>query len=239
MSSATSVSGRVPLPSYTLHPVPRLLPPVSDLHLSLAVPVVIHWILSGVFSGMVTFGCGQKYRLHTSAEETRNRCSRWECFRGVVINQAIQTLLGIGLGMLGAGDVTGKEEYDIAVWARRIEAAHCMFPGLLSVVGIDAKGLALKFAASGIDSAALLVAGGDLGVLQNIAIHGSQDANVARMRAWEIKLAGIIYWYIVPMVQFAAAVFAADTWQYFGHRWLHTNKWAYSRSPNLTLKRKF
>ena len=232
MSNATSFGGDIPLPPYTLHPVPSLLPPLSDLHLSLAVPIFIHWILSGIFSFMETYGYCEKYRLHTSAEEeSRNRCSRGECFRGVVINQIIQTLLGIGLGMLGGGDLAGKEEYDIVVWARRIQAARGMLPGLLSAVGIDAKALALKFAGSGMDLAALLLAGHDRGISQSIAQMGGQDINEARLRAWEMAFARIIYWSIVPAVQFAAAVFAADTWQYFGHRWLHTNKWVYSRSP--------
>ena len=224
MYNATS-SGEIPLPPYTLHPVPPLLPQLSDLHLSLAVPIVIHWILSGIFSFMDGYGYGQKYKLHTSAEEeTRNRCSRWECFRGVVINQIIQTALGLGLGMLGEGDVAGMEEYSIAVWARRIEATRRTLPRLLSVIGIDAKGLAHKYAGSGTGLAALLVTG------------EPQDTGHARLVALETACAGGIYWYIVPAIQFAIAIFAADTWQYFGHRWLHTNKWVYSRYTTLALE---
>lgn len=222
MYNATSSSGEIPLPPYTLHPVPPLLPQLSDLHLSLAVPIVIHWVLSGIFSFMERYGYGQKYKLHTSAEEeTRNRCSRWECFRGVVINQIIQTALGLGLGMLGEGDVAGMEEYSIAVWARRIEATRRTLPRLLSVIGIDAKGLAHKYAGSGMGLTALLVTG------------EPQDTSHARLVALETACAGGIYWYIVPAIQFAIAIFAADTWQYFGHRWLHTNKWVYSRYTTL------
>lgn len=222
MYNATSSSGEIPLPPYTLHPVPPLLPQLSDLHLSLAIPIFIHWVLSGIFSFMDGYGYGQKYKLHTSAEEdTRNRCSRWECFRGVVINQIIQTALGLGLGMLGEGDVAGMEEYSIAVWARRIEATRRTLPRLLSVIGIDAKGLVRKYAGSGMGLAALLVTG------------EPQDTSHARLVALETACAGGIYWYIVPAIQFAIALFAADTWQYFGHRWLHTNKWVYSRYTTL------
>ena len=155
------------------------------------------------------------------------------------MNQIIQTLLGIGLGMLGDGDLAGKEQYDIVIWARRIEAARGTLPSLLSAVGIDSKGLALKFAGSGMDLVALLLAGRDCGVSKSIPMMGGQDINEARLRAWEMAVAGIIYWYIVPAVQFAAAVFAADTWQYFGHRWLHTNKWVYSRSSTMKLEQEF
>ena len=187
MSNATLLSRDVPLPSYTLHPLPPLLPPLSDLHLSLAIPIVIHWILSSIFSLMETYGICPKYRLHTSAEEeTRNRCSRWECFRGVVINQIIQTLLGLGFGMLGDGDMTGKEEYDIAAWTRRIEAAHHMLPSLLSLMGINAKGMALSLASSNISFAALLMAGGETSGFQNIA---RMSGNQAALRAWHKNLA--------------------------------------------------
>lgn len=230
MYNATSSSGEIPLPPYTLHPVPPLLPQLSDLHLSLAIPIVIHWVLSGIFSFMERYGYGQKYKLHTSAEEeTRNRCSRWECFRGVVINQIIQTALGLGLGMLGEGDVAGMKEYSIAVWARRIEATRRTLPRLLSVIGIDAKGLARKFDGSGMGLAALLVTGEQTGKSPYMAMMDGQDTSHARLVALETACAGGIYWYIVPAIQFAVAIFAADTWQYFGHRWLHTNKWVYSR----------
>ena len=238
MGNATSPTEGIPLPPYTLHPVPPLLPPLSDLHLSLAVPIVIHWVLSGIFSLMEEYGYGQKYKLHTSAEEeSRNRCSRWECFRGVVLNQVIQTALGVGLGMLGDGDVAGREEYDIAVWARRLEAARRTLPVLLSLVGIDAEGLGRSFAGSGMGLAALLVTGDERCKHPHMAMtDAGPDATHARLVAVEMACAWGIYWYIVPAVQFAAAVFAADTWQYFGHRWLHTNKWVYSRSHHPDLR---
>lgn len=186
---------------------------------------------------METYGYCQKYRLHTSAEEeTRNRCSRWACFRGVVINQIIQTLLGVALGALGDGDVAGKEDYDIAIWARRIEAARSVFPSLLSAVGINAHELAIKFSRTGMGLAALIVAGNMPDKSQSIDVTGRQDMYEARLQSWDLTLAGIIYWYIVPVVQFCAAIFAADTWQYFGHRWLHTNKWVYSKAPSPMLQ---
>ena len=38
-TTSCSSSGEIPLPPYTLHPILPLLPPLSDLHLSLAVPM--------------------------------------------------------------------------------------------------------------------------------------------------------------------------------------------------------
>lgn len=237
MSNITS-SPQIPLlPSYTLRPVPPLMPPISDLHLSLLVPIVVHWILSGIFSWLEATRYLQQYRLHTSAEElTQNRCSRWECFRGVVINQIIQTLLGIGLGLLGDGDVMGKEEYDIAVWATRVQAAHGMLPSvhrflpsLLATLGIDTSGLAKKLAGSGLNAAALLVGGGNLSKSGSIIVMGRQNRSSELPIEWEMMVAKVIYWYLVPAFQFAVALFAADTWQYFGHRWEHTNKFVYSK----------
>ena len=213
------------------------MPPISDLHLSLIVPILVHWFFSGIFSWLDATGYLQQYRLHTSAEElTQNRCSRWECFRGVVINQIIQTLLGIGLGLLGDGDVMGKEEYDIAVWATRVQAAHGMLPAvhrflpsLLATLGIDASGLAKKLAGSGLNVAALFVGGGNLDKSGSIIVMGRQYGGSEPPMESEMMVAKVIYWYLVPAIQFAVAIFAADTWQYFGHRWEHTNKFVYSK----------
>jgi sterol desaturase/sphingolipid hydroxylase (fatty acid hydroxylase superfamily) len=34
--------------------------------------------------------------------------------------------------------------------------------------------------------------------------------------------------YIIPSIQLMVALFVSDTWQYFVHRWCHTNKFMYS-----------
>ena len=67
-----------------------------------------------------------------------------------MINHIIQTMLGVVLGMLGDGDVAGKEEHSIAVWAKRIGAALRTLPSLLSFIEIGAEGLARNLAGSGI-----------------------------------------------------------------------------------------
>ena len=44
---------------------------------------------------------------------------------------------------------------------------------------------------------------------------------------WEVLVGHTIYHIITPFVQFVFAVLIADSWQYFGHRWMHQNKFMY------------
>ena len=55
-----------------------------------------------------------------------------------------------------------------------------------------------------------------------------QSAQLLQDAGWEIVLAYYIYYYTIPAFQFTAAIFFADTWQYFYHRLVHVNKWLYS-----------
>lgn len=48
------------------------------------------------------------------------------------------------------------------------------------------------------------------------------------VQGFEEALVAIIHSYLVPAFQFLIALFVADTWQYFSHRWCHTNKYIYS-----------
>ncbi|KIY72905.1 sphingosine hydroxylase [Cylindrobasidium torrendii FP15055 ss-10] len=40
-------------------------------------------------------------------------------------------------------------------------------------------------------------------------------------------LAYFVYWWALPSLQLFGAMVVIDTWQYFLHRWMHTNKWLY------------
>ena len=44
---------------------------------------------------------------------------------------------------------------------------------------------------------------------------------------WELVVAKLIYWLVVPALQFALAIVMLDTWQYFLHRLMHVNRWMY------------
>ena len=170
-----------------------------------------------------------QYRLHTPAEVLkRNRVTRWEVVRDVLIQQAVQTVVGILLGIMEPDDTFGKENYCIASWARRIRIAQKAIPRLLSVVGLNPKGLADNLAQLlPVLSDAIL--GGQYPLLKSVATSsdGSSTATPSFAR-WELLFASALYWYFVPMLQFAGGLVIVDTWQYFLHRAMHMNKWLYS-----------
>ena len=53
--------------------------------------------------------------------------------------------------------------------------------------------------------------------------------------SWEHFAARAMYYCGLPVFQFAAAIFVADTWQYFEHRVVHMNQYLYSESAPLFL----
>ena len=170
-----------------------------------------------------------QYRLHTPAEVSkRNRVSRWEVIRDVLIQQVVQTAVGWVLGMTEPDDFFGKEQYDVAVWARRIRIAERSIPALLATVGLDAKGLAKNLGSSHPMLAGVLQ-GGQYPSLDKLSAAGT-DSTVGStgFAGWELMLASAIYWVLVPALQFGVAILVVDTWQYFLHRAMHMNKWLYS-----------
>ena len=220
-----------PLPEYHLTPLPSLLPPIPDKLLTLLLPIVAYWGLSMFFHWIDTKDYFPQYRLHTPAEvEKRNRVSRWEVVRDVVIQQVVQTAVGWVLGMTEPDDFFGKEQYDVAVWARRIRIAQRTIPALLATVGLDAGGLAKNLGASHPMLAGALRGGQypsleQMGAADNYSKTGTSD-----FAGWELMLASAIYWFLIPALQLALAILVVDTWQYFLHRAMHVNKWLYSTS---------
>ena len=217
------------LPEYHLIPLPSLLPPIPDKLLTLLLPITAYWGLSMFFHWIDTKDYFPQYRLHTPAEVARrNRVSRWEVIRDVVVQQVIQTAVGWLLGMTEPDDFYGKEEYDVAVWARRIRIAEGIIPELLALIGLDATKLGGNlFQAHPILAGALM--GGrypSVGKSDNFSNHSMW--NTSRFTTWELMLASVIYWALVPAVQFSVAIIVVDTWQYFLHRAMHMNKWLYS-----------
>ena len=142
----------------------------------------------------------------------------------------MQTAVGWVLGMTEPDDFFGKEEYDVAVWARRIRIAQRSIPGLLAFVGLDAGGLAKNFGASHPILAGAL-RGGQYPSLENVGtVDISSRVGTPGFAGWELTLASAIYWYLIPVLQFGLAIVVVDTWQYFLHRAMHMNKWLYSTS---------
>lgn len=147
-------------------------------------------------------------------------------FRDVILQQVIQTLFGLVLAAIEPVATTGKDDYNVAVWALRIRMAQRAVPWLLSVLGINAIGLAQKTAVTRPVLASILAGGRDQAIFK---MGSAVGAGPAAFAGWELMFAQAIYWYLVPALQFIVAVCIVDTWQYFWHRAMHLNKWLYSK----------
>ena len=227
-----NASGLPPLPSYELELLPPLIWPIPDKLTSLLLPIIAYWILSMFFHWIDTMDFFPQYRLHTPAEVAkRNRVSRFEVVKSVVIQQVVQTAVGWGLGMTEPDDFFGQEQYDLAVWAQRIRIMQRAIPRLLSLVGIDALGLGKNLASEHPMFAGAML-GGQYPTLQTLANSGVSVPGFAK---WETTLAWTIYYILFPAVQFTIAILFMDTWQYFLHRAMHMNKWLYSTFLHLIL----
>lgn len=218
-----------PLPEYQLYPLPPLLWPIPDKLLTLLLPIAAYWSLSLLFHWFDTKNYFSQYRLHTPAEVVkRNHVSRWEVVRDVLIQQIIQTAVGTLLGMSEPDDTVGKDDYEIAIWAKRIRMSQQFIPAFLALLSVDVKGLSTKIAGTYPTMAGALSGGFYPALTQIITFSDGHQAPVAAFASWETGLAEAIYWYIIPIIQFGMAIFIVDTWQYFLHRLMHTNKWLYS-----------
>ncbi|KAF4216158.1 hypothetical protein CNMCM8980_007470 [Aspergillus fumigatiaffinis] len=218
-----------PLPSYTLTPRPPLLAPIPDNILALILPIVAYWGLSMIYHFIDVYDLFPQYRLHTPAEVLkRNKVSRWDVVRDVILQQVIQTLVGMALGYFDDVEYIGKEEYDIAVWARRLRFAQKAIPRLLAVFGVDALALSRSLSQNGHAALAGVLAGGQYpGVTRSFVLDSGIEAVVPAFTNWELSMASFIYWCFIPAVQFTVGVFIVDTWQYFLHRAMHLNRWLY------------
>lgn len=218
-----------PLPEYQLTPRPSLVDGIPDNILALILPVVAYWAVSMFFHVIDVYDLFPQYRLHTPAEVlTRNRASRWDVVRDVVLQQVVQTLAGLILAYFDEQEYIGREEYDVAVWARRIRFVQRGLPYLLALFGLDASGVAANFSRNGHKMLAGAVAGGYYpGATQSIVSSGGIETVVPAFTNWEMSLAAFIYWYFIPALQFTWGICVVDTWQYFLHRAMHLNRWLY------------
>ena len=226
------------LPSYTLRPRPPLFPSVSDFHLSLLLPVLAYWFISAIYHVISTYNLFDEYRIHTPAAlKARNRVSALEVLRAVLTQQLVQTTLGLFLGhvVFGTEETSGRETYDIALWAvsvRRIvhDWVVPVVKGLVALIGIDARGWDGHLSGSGYFGMPSLTFFPDvvLGKSIGTSVHTAtlMDGGFTRL---EILVAQAIYWVVDPAVRFGIAIFFSDSWQYFWHRAMHTNKWMYRK----------
>ncbi|KLU82044.1 hypothetical protein MAPG_01123 [Magnaporthiopsis poae ATCC 64411] len=228
MANSTAMPDLPPLPSYAVSPMPDLLPFVSDFWLSIVLPHIAYWVLSFIFHMIDVYDLFPQYRLHTPEEITqRNHATRFEVARDVLVEQAIQIATAAFLSLTDEVQLVGKENYDVAVWATRIRLAQRALPPILGFVGLNAAAISKSMATthpllSGV------FAGGRYPSL-TMELNGvSGGPQVPAFAAWELTLAKLIYWILLPAFQFWLAVAFLDTWQYFWHRAMHVNKWMYT-----------
>lgn len=213
MASANATSYHLPsLPEYTLRPLTPLVSWTSDALIQAALPVLGYWIVSLVFHAIDVYDLFPQYRLHTPAEVLkRNHVSRYDVLRDVVLQQMIQIIASFSLSMFDEAPTTGTADYDVAWYAQRLRIAQRAIPVLLSTIGLNPLGLATKLSASQSALATVLT--------------GGMTAPV--FASWELTAASFLYWYAIPAVQFIAAIFIMDAWEYMLHRAMHMNKWLY------------
>ncbi|KAJ5764793.1 hypothetical protein N7520_004352 [Penicillium odoratum] len=229
MANASVAWDLPPLPSYTLSVRQPVLAPIPDNVLALALPIIAYWVMSMLYHFFDVYGYFEQYRLHTPAEVLkRNRVTRWEVVRDVILQQVIQTIAGMSVAYFDPVETVGREEYDVAVWAQRLRLAQRAIPPMLALIGVDAAGLAKSVSQNGHTLLAGALAGGSYpDLLQSLILDSGAEVSAPAFARWELALASFIYWYLVPALQFMLAISIVDTWQYFLHRAMHLNRWLY------------
>ncbi|KAF2665290.1 hypothetical protein BT63DRAFT_60735 [Microthyrium microscopicum] len=228
MASNYTVLDLPPLPSYALKPQPPLLPWMSDALFALVLPIVAYWTISLIFHVIDTYDIFPQYRLHTPAEILkRNHATRWDVFRDVVLQQIVQTIFGYAVSYWDPEPIYGKEDYDIAIWAQRIRIAQRAIPWALGAIGVNAAQLSSKLGGQTSVLAGVL-SGGKYPQLQELVTLNGESVLAPSFASWEISTAKIIYWALIPLVQFCVGAIIVDTWQYFLHRAMHMNQYLYT-----------
>ncbi len=225
-TNTTSSDDLPPLPSYSLTLRPPLIPGVPDVVLQLIAPIIAYWVVSLLFHIFDTYDFFPQYRLHTPAEILkRNRVNRYEVFRDVILQQIVQTVFGLFIAHFDPPEMIGKEEYEIAIWALRLRKIQTQVPHLLLFFGIQQQ-------TSSRWSVDLRPSFPNLAGIVSGGLYSAPA-----FTALELNIATVIYWAVIPIVQFAIAIIWVDTWQYFLHRAMHMNRflynWLHSRHHRL------
>lgn len=204
MTNSTLRSNGLDRSLYTLKPVPPLLPFISDAHLLLLLPIVAYWAYGLLFYWIDQHDYLPQYRLHTPAEFLkRNRVPVSEVVTYVLKYQLLTTVIGVLLS--GDADTYGMEEHHVAIWASRVNALGSLVPtAIFAYLGDGAKPF-----------------------FQPRTLKAELYPGEA-ITSWQLSFGSYIYYYLVPTLQFATAIFFADTWQYFYHRLVHISPWLYT-----------
>jgi len=214
-------------PDLFLKPLPPLISGVPDSIVLVILPIAAYWALSLFFHFLDVHDLLASYRLHTPEEVLkRNHVTRREVVRDVIVQQIIQTIVGLAIGMSEPEEMIGGEWWEImGLYSKFVSVERWVLRGLATTVGIDGLALEEKVIA-GITSI-----GGDkvLAGLMGVLGLDNQASSSPEMGDWRYKLVEIAYWYLLPAARFWVAIFIMDTWQYFLHRLMHEVKWLYSR----------
>ncbi|KKY17922.1 putative sphinganine hydroxylase [Phaeomoniella chlamydospora] len=170
-----------------------------------------------------------QYRLHTPAELLqRNHATRYDVLKDVLLQQGVQTIFGLAMGYFDGPDMYGKEDYDVAVWAQRLRALQGGIPKVLGWVGLDTMTIGASLAKAHPILAGPLLGGHYPGLFESIITESGAVTVLPTFAEWELLTAKMIYYLIIPAVQFLVAVTWIDTWQYILHRAMHMNKFLYT-----------
>jgi len=186
----------------------NLLDGIPDVYIALAVPVLAYWSMSLVFHGLDISGWRwlDKYRIHESEEiKSKNLATLGEVVRAVVIQHIMQTVLG--LAWL-------SEPAEISITRCQSEMEHL--------------GRTLAW------------------VVQRVM---GEETGLNFLNLWGPEATHWLYWWGIPAAQILFALyvlsevshevslifsrFLIDTWLYFIHRLMHTNKYIYRKVHSM------
>lgn len=151
---------------------PSLIPLVPDKFLIVVLPVAVYWIFSLCFQLCDDYGWLSKYKLHTPEEFLkRNRVSMRDVVQGVLVQHALQVVMGIGLAYFEADEII-DEQQGVLAWAQRVRLVRKYAPSLLAVTGIDF-----------------------LAIMKRLNLSVQPD--MAMFNEWEVAVAKVLYHFVV------------------------------------------
>ena len=192
------------------NPHTPLLPFISDAHLLLLLPTGAYWAYGLLFHWIDQRGYLARYKLHTPAEILkRNKVPMSKVIFSILFYQVTTIFLGFWMLRGSEPDPQGHEDRDIALWSLWLSQIR-------------------KF--SSLSGWAIW---GDTTIDSRFPAYSdieTKTGDIVTISALGLIAAKTMYYLLVPLAQFALAVFIADTWQYFTHRIVHTNQYLYSES---------
>ncbi|PUU83880.1 fatty acid hydroxylase superfamily-domain-containing protein [Tuber borchii] len=101
-------------PASFLKPLPPLISGVPDSIVLVILPIAAYWALSLFFHFLDVHDLLSSYRLHTPEEVLkRNHVTRREVVKDVIVQQVIQTIVGLAIGVSEPEEMIGGEWWEI------------------------------------------------------------------------------------------------------------------------------